>query len=206
MARRFRFALEALLRLRKYQENQALAELAKVMARWNEQLSVMRQSEKLFAEETALFEKRHREAFSIELFKTYNLYLDRLEAESVVAAQKLETLRPELEAEQAKVREARRRKRVIELLRERRKKEHDDAERKIEAKELNEINSLRHRAGLLEKEDYESAAIRETGRGFEADLDDEDDGESIADESGESDQISEYFKQLGMEDPRGKRS
>ncbi len=191
--------------MRRREENKALAELARVMTRYNEQEGRKRRADELFEEETESFSRRHREAFSIDLFTTYNLYLDRLRAEALTAAEKLEAMRPELEVEQGKVREARVRRRVIELLRERRKGEHDELVRKAERRDIEETNRNKHKIAL-EKIDETRWQPRIP---VEEIVDDDDElGAELEDEReqpGESDLISDYFEKLGMDDPRKKR-
>lgn len=186
--------------MRRREENAALAGLARVMTRYNEQEGLKRRAEELFEEETESFSRRHREEFSIDLFKTYNLYLERLEAEALTAAEKLEGIRPELEVEQGKVREARVRRRVIELLRERRKKEHDELVRKAERRDIEETNRNKLKI-TLETHDE----TRWKSRIPVEEVMDDDDGELQEKPGGESDLISDYFEKFGMEDPRKKR-
>jgi len=138
--KRFRFRLEGLLRVRRIREEQALGELARVMVRVNEHESVRERARQLLREEMTRFEQQHRDDFSIDLFQLYDRYLARLEAEDRTAARKLEEIRPELEQEMEKVMEARKGRRVVEILKERHKADWDRDRRKAEARELEEVN------------------------------------------------------------------
>ena len=139
--KKFKFALEPLLRLRKIEENRAMADLARVMQKVNEQEGIKEASARLAAEEMANFERQNREQFDTESYRPYYLYLERLDEEARQAALRLEEMQPELQKEKEKVLEARRRMRVVELLRERQKDQYDRDFQKWERKQLEEANA-----------------------------------------------------------------
>lgn len=138
--KRFQFKLEGLLRVRRIREEQALGELAQIMMRVNEQESARNRAQALLRDEMTRFEQQHRDDFSIDLFQLYDRYLERLESEDRAAARKLEEIRPELEREMEKVMEARKGRRVVEILKERHRSEWERDRRKTEARELEEVN------------------------------------------------------------------
>lgn len=141
--KKFRFSLEALLRLRKLEENEALAGLARVMRRYNEQNDKREQA--LLRRETEMksFTRLYQDTFDLEQIQMYDRYLGRLESEVVAAKAALEEMTPEVEAEKVKVIEKQRRRRVVELLKERHLERYKQELRKDERKKLEEANMLR---------------------------------------------------------------
>lgn len=138
--KKFRFKLEALLRMRRIEEERALGKLAKVMLRVNEQESVRTAAFRMLQEEMDRFDSEYKNNFDLSIWQMYDRYVDRLNAEASAAAKKLEAIRPELEKEMAIVMEARRKRRVVEILKERERETYNGALRKHERRELEEAN------------------------------------------------------------------
>lgn len=201
--KKFKFALEPLLRLRKIEENRAMADLARVMQKVNEQEGIKEASARLAAEEMANFERQNREQFDTESYRPYYLYLERLDEEARQAALRLEEMQPELQKEKEKVLEARRRMRVVELLRERQKDQYDRDFQKWERKQLEEANA-RQTPGALDTQESPYGILAKRW-GDEESLDEDGDDLSLDDEEQEKeeiDYIAEYYKSLGIDDPR----
>ncbi|MEQ9362636.1 MAG: hypothetical protein RIF32_00250, partial [Leptospirales bacterium] len=95
--KKFRFKLEALLRMRRIDEERALGDLAKVMLRVNEQENVRKAAFRMLKEEMDRFDVEYKDNFDLTLWQIYDRYLNRLNAEAAGAAEKLEGIRPELE-------------------------------------------------------------------------------------------------------------
>ena len=128
------------MRLRKIEENQALAVLSRIMVRVNAQEAIKEESARLLNREMELFEIQHRDDFSMDLVKIYNLYLERLQAEARIAQEQLDAMKPELDQARGVVLERSRHRRVVEILKERYKRQYDDEFRKAERKEIEESN------------------------------------------------------------------
>jgi len=197
-AKRFKFALEGLLKKRKMEQDQAIRELSVVLARYNEQESTRQEAFRLLREETGLFEKRYREEFELDLFQMYDKYLERLEAEAADAERKMENMKPELDREREKVMIARRNKRIIEMLKERYKKQYDQELGRLEKKELFEINSSK---AAQEMKYGQSGTTEERRRPVK-----EPDVEMEYTEKQPDDPLSEYFRKHGIKDPRQSHS
>ncbi|MBE7437367.1 MAG: flagellar FliJ family protein [Spirochaetales bacterium] len=191
--KRFTFKLDPLLRLRKREENHALAELAVVMQKVNAQEAIKTDSARMAQEEKALFEKKHREEFTIELFQMYDRYLERLDTESEEAQRILDGMQPELKSAMEKVLEARRRKRAVEIIRERKYKEFQTTQRKLQARELAFLNQRRD--ALFAQENDNASATQEM---------EEREGEDEYVKPGADDALAQYYRSMGMEDPRRK--
>lgn len=228
--KKFRFKLEALLRMRRIEEEKALGELARVMLRVNEQKSVQAETARMLREEMDRFDSEYKESFDLELWKIYDRYVDRLNAEAEVAAEKLEEIRPEMEAEMAKVMEARRQRRIVELLKERARDEYDAERRKNERRELEEANrrSNSNVGGSIAGALYETGALAPIFTGAPAgvgqppaartagqqlrdeqrrrqrdtqDGADEDEFRESEQPEQEPDHVADYFKRMGLGDP-----
>ncbi len=182
--------------MRKLDENKALAELAKVMIKVNEQEAVKDQSARLLRAEKEHFETKHRDDFNIDFFKMYDLYIERLEEEAVTAQKNLDEIKPELEESKAAVMEARRKRRVVELLKERRKAEYDYALKKYEQKQMEEANLF-----SSGRPSFFAETVDETQwTGHVESPEDDDDAE--LEREREIDAIAEYYQSLGLQDPR----
>ncbi len=175
-----------------------MADLAKVLEKANASEEKKKRAAEHYRSEVEHFSREQRESFRLELFQMYDRYLERLEAEQVQANEELEAIRPALEAEQEKVREARRRKRALEILKERKKADYDLQLRKQERKELEEINAKAFQSSLFS----EAVSAKRT---FEDQEQMEDTGEDLKDRRAQ--ELKEYYRQMGMpvdgEDPLG---
>lgn len=186
--------------MRKMEEDRAREVLARVLVKVNEQETRRRRARRLYQTETDLFEKTQREAFDIDLFRMYDRYLERLLSEVDEAGDRIEELRPDLEQAREFVVERSRNRRVVEILKERKRAEYDQEVRKKERKELEEYNRLQQRKPLVE-EPTEKEKLDEDWKSRSPE-DDYDIGEEPEQAAGEVDPIAEYFKQLGIPDPR----
>ena len=219
--KKFRFKLEALLRMRQIEEEKALGELAKVMLRVNEQEDVRKAAFRMLREEMDRFDSEYSEDFDLSLWQMYDRYLDRLNAEASDAAARLEEIRPELEKEMAKVMDARRRRRVVEILKERERKEYDAALRKHERRELEEANRRSNTnvggfgiRGTYDETGFNWAAGPAAGPERTSDAEKqrkrEEQLEDVADRDGtteperpvtETDYVEDYFRRMGLGKP-----
>lgn len=197
--KRFKFPLEGLLRVRDLKQKQVMAEMAKVMEQVNAQRRIVEQSEVNYRNEVDLFSKSQstKESFSIHQYQTFNHYINRLEAEKSYAEARLEEMRPDLEAVQNKLIEARRQRRVVELLKERYQERYNQALRKEERKELSELNQLRQ--GMTNVTKTEKTI-------FESESDDslEDRTEDLR--TREARRRAEYLEQAGLTEEQARRS
>lgn len=192
--------MEALLRLRRMEEDRALEQLSRVMLRVNEQQAIRDAAAKLLREEMNYFEQKHRDDFTIDFFKMYDLYIERLEREDRLAAEKLDGMRPDLDAARGVVIEASKKRRIVEQLRERHKERYQEEVRKAERKELDEYRMLRGASKLTqafhEAEPHQSRSTTTMEPADEPELVEPEQHEH------EDDLIAQYYKQLGIPDPR----
>jgi flagellar FliJ protein len=222
--KKFRFKLEALLRMRRIEEERALGGLAKIMLRVNEHESVRKLAFRMLREEMDRFDREYKDNVDLTLWQIYDRYVDRLNAEASQAAGKLEAIRPELEKEMAKVMEARRKRRVVEIMKERARSEYDVVRRKDERRELEEANrrsitgaggygatGARHETGRIYVPAGTTAGLDQptrpgqNRRTRDRDTDSEDLAGTVEPEvpQPEPDYVSEYFKRMGLGEPPG---
>jgi flagellar FliJ protein len=193
--KRFRFPLEGLLKVRDLQQKQVMAEMADITERVNLQRSIVERTEREYREEMERFALSQGSNFSIDLYRTFDRYIDRLEAEKGRAEKQLEEMRPELEHMQAKLLEARRKKRVVELLRERHLNRYKEELRRQERRELYELNQLgREVSGVSE---ITPAVFDSTDRS-------EEHTEDLR--TREARRRAEYLKQAGLTEEQARRS
>lgn len=199
--------------MRNIEENRAMADLARVMVRVNEQEKVKDDSARLARAEMAYFEKQHRDDFSIDFFKMYDLYIDRLNEETRIADERLEEMRPEMEEVRGKALEASRQRRIVELLRERHLERHKEEARRAERKALTDQQIMAQSggpfsattSGALDLTEFTHEAIqhqpRPTAKRAESE-DDEQAGLEDTQHQREEDALADYYRQLGIPDPR----
>lgn len=179
-------------------EERALGELARILVRVNEQERNRDQAKTLLQTEMNDFERRYRDEFQIDLYVVYDRYLERLTEESKQASRKLEEMRPDLEREKEKVMEARRQRRIVELLKEKKKADYDREMRKWERKEIEEVN--RHQrtrgfwAGLKDESGPERAKHTERDRESADDVLEEAESRSER----ERDPVADYLERMGL--------
>jgi len=126
------------------------------------------------------------------LYRVYDLYLERLKAQTLKAEEAIEKIRPELNREMEKVVEARKRRHVIEKLKEKYKNNYNYDLRRMERKIMEEVNRGKSLSSF--------SILAEEGKKQNEIL--EEDQEYIPER--EQDLVAEYFKQLGIPDPRKK--
>lgn len=193
--KRFRFPLEGLLKVRDLKQKQVMAEMADIMERVNNQRSIVERSEQEYRDEMERFARSQGEAFSIDMYRTFDRYIARLEDEKARAHDRLEEMRPELEQMQAKLLKARREKRVVELLRERHLNRYNEEVRREERRELQELNQLRKEV-LSVSED--TSIVFDEGDGSEERTEDL--------RTREARRRAEYLKQAGLTEEQARRS
>lgn len=180
--------------------------LAKVIRKINVEEDNREKSNKAQMSEMDAFSKSHSDDFQIDLYQIYDSYLKRLDSQSNQAQKNIEALQPELKEEQMKVKKARVKKRVIELLKEKQKEEYQEEFRKYQRKELEEINYLRlvnanqNTTIGTESENKIYKGIKKQLQGS-TDEDDENIEQDKSDGDQEYDAIAEYYKQLGFDPP-----
>ncbi len=147
--------MESLLRLRSMQEKKALGEMAKVLVQYHdlqkqcdENHSEIQQefSRQIEAKESSLpkTEKTSMDKKPLNLGKILmsNYYIDRLEDEIRHAKSGIKKVQPQLEKEQKKVMLSRQKRRVLELLKEKKRLEYDRVLEKKENQDIIELNQI----------------------------------------------------------------
>lgn len=140
--KKFKFTLEAQLKLKKLAEQKRMAELAQVsgqVSRLQGQIDFFHsRTRELLNEES---KKMNQNKFDIHFHQDMQLFFTRMRQNSEFAEKKIEELRPELEKRQAALRDARKNRRLLEVLKEKQLEEHRKEVIREEIKELDEFNN-----------------------------------------------------------------
>lgn len=182
-----------------------------MLVRYNEHENQRRHAESQLQE----LDDYGKKGFDPEMSRMHNLYADRLKGEVEMARQRVEEMRPEMEEQQGRVLEARRKRRIVELIKERQKENYDREQKRLERKELDEARIMK---SALDYDDRMQSGVSEYDRRDQwsdtkgdttfSSTDSGDDDEYHEEHAGsgrnESDAITDYFKKIGMDDPRKK--
>jgi len=174
-----------------------LAELARVMTRVNAHEAVKENSARLLREEMRYFEMKHRDEFSIDFYKMYDRYIERLREEARIAQDELDAIRPTLDKAREVVVERGRGRKALEILKDRYREKHDHELRKQERKGIEEAGMQRGRPPLFKEITSENKRKR-SGDGYKYDPEYEE--ELREDEK--VDALADYYEKLGIPDPR----
>ena len=141
MKKIFKFSLAALLRVRHLQEQYALGELSKVLAKYNvfqNKINIL--NKELLDGYNMYYEEQNLDKVDLEKTISWDRYFKNIKTKIDIIQINMNNMQPELNSVQEKVSIAQREKRVIELLKE---QEYAKFKRDIqltEKKELAEIN------------------------------------------------------------------
>lgn len=156
--KKFRFHLESYLKLKKVKEQQKLGDLARVMGKVN----IFRAQQQAFEDEYnhLLNLQRNRflaEATPIKTVREMYEYLGALRQRRDTATRNIAQLEPELAEKRDAYNAARKERRVVEILREKRWKEYQSALEKEDISFMDEFNGARGRHNQLLWREVESA-------------------------------------------------
>jgi flagellar FliJ protein len=140
MAKKFRFSLEALLKLRTLEEERAMQELGKVIEKMNQAKQKVKELEDQYNAEVKKFSEYSRMATYTLFYQSFERFLNRIENLKKQTEVYVQSLQPELEEKRQKLIEARKNKKILEILKEKRWEEYKNKLKKQETKELFELN------------------------------------------------------------------
>ncbi len=148
--KKFQFRLEGYLRIKEIEERQKMAELAQVVGEVSRERA---QIQNYFDESARLVDEQRNRMFTREFDIQYNRtvqnYFYVLERRRKVAERRIDELQVELAEKQRIANEARKKRRVIEILKAQKKSEHDQMVAREEAKQLDEFNSKIHQRRIM---------------------------------------------------------
>ncbi len=140
MPKKFRFQLEALLRLRTIEEENALQEFSAVIQKINNAKRKVQELEEQYRKGLQQF-KEYSQSEAYNLFYTsFERFLNRLESLKKQTEIYIESLQSELEEKRKKLVEARKNKKIIEKLKEKKWAEYIKDLNNKEKKEIFELN------------------------------------------------------------------
>ena len=144
--KKFKFKLEAHLTLKKIDERRKMADLAIVVAEITKERD---QVDKFFNESQRLLQAESKNMragiFNQIYYRDMQRYFYALEKKRVIAEKNIEGFQEDLAMKQTIANDARRKRKVIEKLREKKKMEHAHLVKVEETKQLDEFNSSRSR-------------------------------------------------------------
>jgi flagellar FliJ protein len=188
MAKKFRFSLEALLKLRTLEEERAMQELGKVIEKMNQAKQKVKELEDQYNAEVKKFSEYSRMANYTLFYQSFERFLNRIENLKKQTEVYVQSLQPELEEKRQKLIEARKNKKILEILKEKRWEEYKNKLKKQETKELFELNQKL----LKETKDYEHLEQTQT---LYTDFEDES-KEDL--KSRRERELREYYRKLGI--------
>jgi flagellar FliJ protein len=146
MARRFKFHLQSLLRVREVAEDRARRRFFEVLRSTHALERELREIAREREDARARCRRPLEEGAALDLEEILRRqrYLNVLQGRMASRHQEILRLRPALEEARTALREARRRRKVVEEIRDRRKREFELEETRREVRELDEIGQVYH--------------------------------------------------------------
>lgn len=139
--KKFQFPLEGYLKIKKIEEDKKMGELATVIGK------IEREKEEINAyySDMELYLKDKKSGFYNNVNNTVMIYeyLNQLNKKRKVAQRNIDSMQDELKDKQLKANEARKNRRVIEILKEKKKEQYQYEVYQAENKELDEFNNRR---------------------------------------------------------------
>jgi len=138
--KKFKFKLEAILKLREIEEKNKLGELAKVVGqinKWNADIETFTTESTHKLKEESVKLRQHKSTFKdMQITREYFTFLNR---KKKLALKKIEELQPALVQKQVEYNEARKEKKKYEILRKKKFKEYQYELEKEEQKFIDEL-------------------------------------------------------------------
>lgn len=139
--KKFQFPLEGYLKIKKIEEDKKMGELATVIGK------IEREKEEIntYYSDMELYLKDKKSGFYNNVNNTVMIYeyLNQLDKKRKVAQRNIDSMQDELKDKQLKANEARKNRRVIEILKEKKMEQYQYEVYQAENKELDEFNNRR---------------------------------------------------------------
>ncbi|GIX40508.1 MAG: hypothetical protein KatS3mg129_0241 [Leptospiraceae bacterium] len=191
MPKKFKFSLEALLRLRTLEEEQAMQELGSIMQKINQAKEKVKELEIQYTQEVKKFSEYTKQGSYSFYYQSFERFLNRLENLKKQTEVYIESLQPELEEKRKKLVEARKKKKIIELLKEKEWQQYNKKRKKQETQELFELNQK----NKLKEKEYE---YFKQDQAIHKEIQDES-GEDL--KSRQERELREYYREKGIPFP-----
>lgn len=145
--KKFRYALEPLLKIRKFQEKQEFSKYGKILGEINKQTQKINETRQL----RSGFIDMERKRMSLGYFNLADkslagLYHENLGKVIVHAQKEIESRKEEYEALRKNAEKARQRRKILEILKEKKNNDYQLELKKLEYKETDEFNQRKARA------------------------------------------------------------
>lgn len=140
MPKKFKFELEALLKLRTIEEEKAIQELGVIQNKINIAKNKVKELEIQYQQEMEKYTKYANMGSYSLFYQSFERFLNRIEDLKKQTEIFIESLQPELEEKRKKLVEAQKNKKILEKLKEKRWNEYKKELMNFEKKELFELN------------------------------------------------------------------
>ncbi len=140
MPKKFKFELEALLKLRTIEEEKAIQELGAIQNKINIAKNKVKELEMQYQQEMEKYTKYANMGSYSVFYQSFERFLNRIEDLKKQTEIFIESLQPELEEKRKKLIEAQKNKKILEKLKEKRWNEYKKELMNFEKKELFELN------------------------------------------------------------------
>ena len=139
--KKFRYALEPLLKIRKFQEKQEFSKYGRILGEINKHTQKIMETRELKADFTNLERKKMMEGyFNLSDKNLSGQYYDNLSKVIIHAEKEIESRKEETETLRKIAEKARQRRKILEILKEKKYNEFELELKKMEFKDLDEFN------------------------------------------------------------------
>lgn len=138
--KKFKFHLETILKLRTLTLDEKIRALSEIVSLVNSYKTAITENEAEIEKSRKKLSDTLKEGVDLAMFRSFDAYIKRLYTENDDFLVKIEDLEPELNKAREEVYEARKHVKVLEILKEKKWKEHRKLISKLERKETEEFN------------------------------------------------------------------
>lgn len=153
MAKRFKFNLDTVLKIRENTEKDKLLEFSKAQSSVIDIQKKIERMDKARHENQDMIAKLYKDKADVHYITDYYRYINNLESRKYNAVKELQLNEFEMEKRRSVYLEARKNRRALDLLKDKRLAEHIKAEDHEEAIQLDDLAIQRKRSGDVKEED-----------------------------------------------------
>ncbi len=158
MPKKFKFSLEALIKIKKLEEEQAIIELGKIISKINQEKEKVQKIEEQYQKELKNFKEMAQKTSFTAFYQSFQIFLNRMESQKKELEKFIVSMQPELEEKRNKLMEVRKNLKLLETLKEKKLAEYKKELKSIERKELFELNQRK----LKKWENVKNEPVEET--------------------------------------------
>ncbi|MHC4870231.1 MAG: flagellar export protein FliJ [Planctomycetota bacterium] len=153
MAKRFKFNLDTVLKIRENTEKDKLLDFSKAQSAVIEKQNQIERMDESRRENQDMIAKLYKDKANVHDIVDYYRYINNLESQKFYTVKQLQVSEFEMEQKRAVYLEARKKRRALDLLKEKRFDEHIKAENHDEARQLDDLVIQRKRSGDVKEDE-----------------------------------------------------